>query len=218
MAVVPLLGGQGAKQAVDQLLLSACATIRETWPEPRTGRDCARVRRSRPIELGGFTVPHGRRRDGAGPHAHPRAVRQGRDLDRLGLPPCRGTGVVPSRQDETHITQLLGRMVRTPLARRVPGNDLLNSVECVLPHFDRSTAASVAQTMLGEREHDDDGTGGGAGPPRAPCPARHGPSTRRPPRRCGRRSTHCPRRPCRARPRARYGVCRRSPRHCRETV
>ena len=37
-------------------------------------------------------------------------------------------------QDETHITQLLGRMVRTPLARRVPGNDLLNSVECVLPH------------------------------------------------------------------------------------
>jgi len=26
-------------------------------------------------------------------------------------------------KDETHITQLLGRMVRTPLARRIPGND-----------------------------------------------------------------------------------------------
>ena len=66
-------------------------------------------------------------------------------------------------KDKTHITQLLGRMVRTPLARRVPGNDLLNSVECVLPHFDRSTAAGVAKNMLGDREHDDDGTGGGAG-------------------------------------------------------
>ena len=54
-------------------------------------------------------------------------------------------------------------MVRTPLARRVPGNDLLNSVECVLPHFDKKTAARVAKTMLGDREHDDDGTGGGAG-------------------------------------------------------
>ena len=45
----------------------------------------------------------------------------------------------------------------------MPGNDLLNSVECVLPHYDRSTAARVAKTMLGEREQDDDGTGGGAG-------------------------------------------------------
>ena len=68
----------------------------------------------------------------------------------------------PAR-DETHITQLLGRMVRTPLARRVPGNDLLNSVACVLPHFDRRTAAKVAHDMLGERDRDEDGTGGGTG-------------------------------------------------------
>ena len=54
-------------------------------------------------------------------------------------------------------------MVRPPLARRVPGNDLLNSVACVLPHFDRTTAAKVARNMLGEREHDEDGTGGGDG-------------------------------------------------------
>jgi type III restriction enzyme len=54
-------------------------------------------------------------------------------------------------------------MVRTPLARRVPGHDVLNSVDCVLPHFDRTTAASVAKAMLGDREHDEDGTGGGEG-------------------------------------------------------
>ena len=32
--------------------------------------------------------------------------------------------------DRTHITQLLGRMVRSPLARRIPGNDRLNAVDC----------------------------------------------------------------------------------------
>ena len=36
-------------------------------------------------------------------------------------------------KDRTHITQLLGRMVRTPLARRIPGDDRLNSVDCLLP-------------------------------------------------------------------------------------
>jgi type III restriction enzyme len=35
--------------------------------------------------------------------------------------------------DRTHITQLLGRMVRSPLARRIPGNDRLNAVDCLLP-------------------------------------------------------------------------------------
>ncbi len=42
----------------------------------------------------------------------------------------------PAR-DQTHITQLLGRMVRTPLARRIPGNERLNSVDCLLPFFDK---------------------------------------------------------------------------------
>ena len=42
----------------------------------------------------------------------------------------------PAR-DKTHITQLLGRMVRTPLARRIPGNERLNSVDCLLPFFDK---------------------------------------------------------------------------------
>lgn len=66
-------------------------------------------------------------------------------------------------KDVTYITQLLGRMVRTPLAQRIPGNDLLNSVVCVLPRFDEQTATEVVQAMTGDREHDDDGSGGGEG-------------------------------------------------------
>lgn len=51
-------------------------------------------------------------------------------------------------QDPTHITQLLGRMVRTPLARRIPGNERLNSVDCILPFFDKKTVTSVADTLM----------------------------------------------------------------------
>lgn len=50
--------------------------------------------------------------------------------------------------DRTHITQLLGRMVRSPLARRIPGNDRLNSVDCLLPKFHKKTAESVVKALM----------------------------------------------------------------------
>jgi type III restriction enzyme len=61
----------------------------------------------------------------------------------------------PAR-DQTYIAQLLGRMVRTPMARRIPGNDRLNSVDCLLPKFDKETVDSVVKAL---RE------GGGDTPP-----------------------------------------------------
>jgi len=59
----------------------------------------------------------------------------------------------PAR-DKTHITQLLGRMVRTPLARRIPGNERLNAVDCLLPHFSKTTVEAVVTELM---------TGGGTG-------------------------------------------------------
>lgn len=56
--------------------------------------------------------------------------------------------------DRTHITQLLGRMVRTPLARRIPGNERLNAVDCLLPHFDKKSVEAVVTALM---------TGGEAG-------------------------------------------------------
>jgi type III restriction enzyme len=50
--------------------------------------------------------------------------------------------------DRTHITQLLGRMVRSPLARRIPGNDRLNSVNCLLSKFDRTTVTEVVRALM----------------------------------------------------------------------
>lgn len=39
--------------------------------------------------------------------------------------------------DPTSIAQLVGRMVRSPLARRIESNELLNSVSLYLPHYDK---------------------------------------------------------------------------------
>src|SRR5262249_36678683 len=55
----------------------------------------------------------------------------------------------PAR-DHTHITQLLGRMVRNPLARRIPGDERLNAVDCILPFFDRTTAVKVVRFLTGQ--------------------------------------------------------------------
>ena len=53
-----------------------------------------------------------------------------------------------SAKDRTNITQLLGRMVRTPLARRIPGNEQLNAVECLLPFFDAQSVKDVAKILM----------------------------------------------------------------------
>lgn len=55
-------------------------------------------------------------------------------------------------KDHTYITQLLGRMVRAPLARRIPGNDTLNAVDCILPLFDRAMAERVVADLTGGGE------------------------------------------------------------------
>lgn len=57
-------------------------------------------------------------------------------------------------KDRTYIMQLIGRMVRTPLAQRVEGNELLNSVTCFLPRFDAATVREVAQYLTGDLTDD----------------------------------------------------------------
>ena len=161
--VVPLLVVQMPNKPSDELLLSALTVIQKTWPQLEPDAIVHVFGDHAPIKLGAFTVPYVSP-ETVQDRTHIRVV-FAKDAISTGWDCPRAEVLVSFRpaKDVTHITQLLGRMVRTPLARRVPGNDLLNSVECVLPHFDRSTAARVARTMLGDREHDDDGTGGGAG-------------------------------------------------------
>ena len=58
--------------------------------------------------------------------------------------------------DKVHIAQLLGRMVRTPLARRIPGNERLNAVDCILPKFDKKSVEAVAKALMTGSEAGDE--------------------------------------------------------------
>jgi type III restriction enzyme len=50
-------------------------------------------------------------------------------------------------EDPTSIAQLVGRMVRTPLARRIGTNEVLDTVELFLPHYNRDAVKAVLELL-----------------------------------------------------------------------
>lgn len=57
-------------------------------------------------------------------------------------------------QDTTSIAQLIGRMIRTPLARRIDKDEVLNTVELFLPHYDADSLEAVLKKLRSPDEHD----------------------------------------------------------------
>jgi type III restriction enzyme len=57
-------------------------------------------------------------------------------------------------QDPTSIAQLVGRMVRTPLARRIESDEVLNTVELFLPHYDSDALEGVLTKLRNPEEHE----------------------------------------------------------------
>ena len=53
-------------------------------------------------------------------------------------------------KDATHIAQIIGRMVRQPLAHRIATDDALNSVTCYLPLFDQKALATIKDELEGK--------------------------------------------------------------------
>ena len=52
-------------------------------------------------------------------------------------------------KDATHIAQIIGRMVRQPLAHRIATDDALNSVTCYLPLFDKKALTGIKDELEG---------------------------------------------------------------------
>ena len=50
--------------------------------------------------------------------------------------------------DHTLIAQLVGRMVRTPLARRIEDDETLNDVALYLPHYDKKGLQAIIQNFV----------------------------------------------------------------------
>lgn len=54
------------------------------------------------------------------------------------------------RNDPTYIAQLIGRMIRSPLGRRIISHDELNTVSCFLPEYDAQTVEMVVEKLKEE--------------------------------------------------------------------
>ncbi len=52
-------------------------------------------------------------------------------------------------KDATHIAQIIGRMVRQPLAHRIATDDALNGVTCYLPLFDKKALTAIKDELEG---------------------------------------------------------------------
>lgn len=166
--VVPLLVVQVGDRPTSETLLRIRDTIYEHWPDLPIGAMANVFGEHTDLVIGQQTVPY----------ISPERVQDATQFRVLLAKSAISTGwdcpraevLVSFRPaiDKTHITQLLGRMIRTPLARRIPGNELLNSVDCLLPFFDRKTATGVAEMLMkgatskGD-DQDETGAGGGQG-------------------------------------------------------
>ncbi|MFR0637259.1 DEAD/DEAH box helicase [Arthrobacter sp. LS16] len=160
--VVPLLVVQMADKPDAATMIRTLDTIFEAWQELGAESIAHVFGEHQSLEVGGYLVPY----------IEPQRVQDSKHIRVLIAKSAISTGwdcpraevLVSFRpaSDPTNITQLLGRMIRTPLARRVPGNELLNSVDCILPYFDRTTATRVAEMLMhGATSKDDEGESGG---------------------------------------------------------
>lgn len=64
------------------------------------------------------------------------------------------------RNDPTYIAQLIGRMIRTPLARRIDSEEELNTVACYLPEYDSETVEAVVDKLKEDNIAVDEKNGG----------------------------------------------------------
>ena len=152
--VVPLMVVQMQDLATPEDMYRVIQALREGWPE--LPYDCfAHVFGEHTAITAGDTVI---------PYVEPQSVEDREWVRVLFAKTAISTGwdcpraevMVSYRpaNDQDHITQVIGRMVRSPLARRIPGDDLLNSVLCLLPRFNRIAAENVVR---GINKPDDDG-------------------------------------------------------------
>lgn len=135
----------------DQTIHLVLETIRKHWPD-LPGDGIAHVLGDRAtIEVGAYSIPKVAPQDVE--HDHQIRVLLAKDAVSTGWDCPRAEVLVSLRpaRDDTYVTQLLGRMVRTPLAQET-SVERLNAASCYLPYFDKQTAKKVAEEIMGLRE------------------------------------------------------------------
>jgi len=135
----------------DETIHLVLETIRKHWPDMPADSVAHVLGDRATIEVGAYEIPKVAPQDVE--HDHQIRVLLAKDAVSTGWDCPRAEVLVSLRpaRDDTYVTQLLGRMVRTPLAQET-SVERLNSASCYLPHFDKETAKIVAEEIMGMRE------------------------------------------------------------------
>lgn len=142
-AVLPVLVLQVANRPSEAHLTELLATIYGSWPGLRDENVVNTFGEHNAISVGGHTVKY----------LAPQDIQDDLDVRVVLCKDAISTGwdcpraevLVSLRvaDDYTYIAQLIGRMVRTPLARRIASNEILNDVHCYLPRFNKTQVQAI---------------------------------------------------------------------------
>lgn len=149
-AVLPALVVQVPDKASEAKLTEVVSVIESEWPDLAPGAITHVFGEHEPIILGSRTINW----------VFPESIQGDTDIRVVLAKEAISTGwdcpraeVLYSErpaQDATHIAQVIGRMVRQPLAHRIATDDALNSVSCYLPLFDSKKLAAIKDELEGK--------------------------------------------------------------------
>jgi type III restriction enzyme len=150
--VIPAMVIQLPPAAADALIAEVLETLEDEWPE-LSGRAIAHSLESHTtLDIAGRAVRYVAPQDIQDDQSirvvlFKEALTTGWDCPRAELMLS-----LRRAEDVTYITQLIGRVLRTPLARRIPTDELLNSVRLILPFFDEASVDGVIDYLVNDKE------------------------------------------------------------------
>ncbi len=148
-AVLPVLVVQVPDKATTAALTQIVGTIDEEWPGLSADAIAHVLGEHEKLVLGGRTV------DWVYPESIQTETRVRVVLAKEAISTgwdCPRAEVLYSERpakDATHIAQIIGRMVRQPLAKRIATDDALNGVICYLPLFDKKALTAIKDELEG---------------------------------------------------------------------
>jgi hypothetical protein len=147
--VLPVFVVQVPDKASDAKLTEIVGTIEEEWPDLGPNAIAHVLGEHQMLALGSRTVEW----------VYPESIQTDTEVRVVLAKEAISTGwdcpraeVLYSERpakDATHIAQIIGRMVRQPLAHRIATDDALNSVTCYLPLFDRKALTAIKDALEG---------------------------------------------------------------------
>ncbi|MEW1951049.1 DEAD/DEAH box helicase family protein [Pseudarthrobacter sp902506025] len=145
--VLPAMVIQVANMPSDDELSSIISVVLESWPGLKTHNICHTFGEHSVLQVGSYAIPY----------SNPEDIQDDLDIRVVLCKQAITTGWDCPRaevllsyrkvEEEDAITQIIGRMIRTPLARRVEQNEALNYVHCFLPRFNKAGVKQIADRL-----------------------------------------------------------------------